>query len=49
MLSGFKAGTNYGEDDTASNIMVGVAATLSEAEIRAVASYIQGLYRKEAE
>lgn len=49
MLSGFKAGNNYGEDDSASNIMVGVASALSEAEIRAVASYIQGLYRKDAE
>lgn len=49
MLTGFKAGTRFGEDDSASSIMVGVAARLSEAEIRAVASYIQGLYRNDAE
>lgn len=49
MLTGFKAGTNYGEDDSASQVMVGVAKALSEIEIRAVASYIQGLYRKDTE
>ena len=44
MLSGFRAGENYGEDDAPSHIMNGSAAELSDAEIEAVASYIQGLY-----
>jgi len=44
MLSGFKNGTNWGEDDSESNVMVGVSTFLSKAEIEAVSSYIQGLY-----
>ena len=44
MLTGFRAGENYGEDDAPSHIMNGSAAELSDAEIEAVASYIQGLY-----
>ena len=44
MLNGFRAGENYGKDDAPSLIMNGSASELSDAEIEAVASYIQGLY-----
>ncbi len=44
MLKGFRAGENYGESDEPSQIMNGSAAALSDDEIEAVASYIQGLY-----
>jgi len=44
MLTAFRAGENYGEDDTPSGIMNGSASELSDEEIAAVASYIQGLY-----
>jgi cytochrome c553 len=44
MLTGFRAGENYGEGDAPSQIMNGSAAALSDEEIEAVASYIQGLY-----
>jgi cytochrome c553 len=44
MLNGFRAGENYGEGDAPSQIMNGSAADLSDEEIEAVASYIQGLY-----
>ena len=43
MLTGFRAGENYGEDDASSQIMNGSASELSDEEIGAVASYIQGL------
>ena len=49
MLEGFKSGANWGEDDTDSNVMVGVSALMSASEIKAVSSYIQGLYSKETE
>jgi len=44
MLTGFRAGENWGEDDAPSHIMNGSATELSDEEIEAVASYIQGLY-----
>jgi cytochrome c553 len=44
MLKGFRAGTRWGEDDASSKIMVDVANRLTDDEIRAVASYIQGLH-----
>jgi cytochrome c553 len=44
MLTGFRAGENYGEDDMPSGIMNGSASELNDEEIEAVASYIQGLY-----
>ena len=46
MLKGFRAGDNWGEDDALSHVMNGAAAELSDEEIAAVASYIQGLYRR---
>jgi cytochrome c553 len=44
MLTRYRAGENWGENDAASQVMNGVAARLSDEEIAAVASYIQGLY-----
>jgi cytochrome c553 len=44
MLTGFRAGDYWGEDDGPSQVMSGVAARLSKEEIEAVANYIQGLY-----
>jgi cytochrome c553 len=43
MLNRFRAGENWGEGD-ASEVMNGSAARLTDDEIAAVASYIQGLY-----
>jgi cytochrome c553 len=45
MLTRFRQGEHWGEADAPSIIMNGAAAELSNAEIEAVASYIQGLYR----
>jgi cytochrome c553 len=44
MLLGFRTGENYGEGDAPSAIMNGSASELSDEEIEAVASYIQGLF-----
>jgi cytochrome c553 len=44
MLTRFRSGENWGEGDASSQVMNGVAAELTDAEIVAVASYIQGLY-----
>ncbi|MDX2418179.1 MAG: c-type cytochrome [Xanthomonadales bacterium] len=44
MLTGYRAGTTWGADDANSNIMTGVANRLTDTEIKAVASYIQGLH-----
>jgi cytochrome c553 len=46
MLNGFRAGENWGEEDAPSEIMNGAAAELTDAEITAVSSFIQGLYLK---
>ena len=46
MLNGFRAGNNWGEEDASSQIMNGAAAELTDAEITAVSSFIQGLYLK---
>jgi cytochrome c553 len=47
MLTRFRNGENWGEGDASSQVMNGVAAKLTDAEIAAVASYIQGLYLRE--
>ena len=47
MLTGFRAGTMWGDDDTNSKIMTDVANRLTDDEIKAVASYIQGLHSAE--
>jgi cytochrome c553 len=44
MLTGFRAGDHWGEDDVPSKVMNGAASELNDVEIEAVASYIQGLY-----
>ena len=44
MLKSFRAGSMWGEDDAASKIMTDVTLRLTDAEIKAVASYIQGLH-----
>ena len=44
MLKGFRSGTTWGAEDTNSAIMVGVTHRLTDAQITALASYIQGLY-----
>lgn len=45
MLNGFRAGDHWGDADASSLIMVGAASELTDEEIAAVASYLQGLYR----
>lgn len=44
MLTRFRAGEHWGEGDAPSQVMNGAAAELSDEEIAAVASYIQGLH-----
>jgi cytochrome c553 len=44
-LKAYRGGAQWGPDDANSAVMVGVAQWLSDAEIEAVASYIQGLYK----
>ena len=44
MLTRYRAGENWGEKDTTSQIMNGSAAELTDDEIQAVSSYIQGLH-----
>ncbi len=43
-LMRFRAGENWGENDAPSQIMNGSAAELTDEEIEAVASYLQGLH-----
>ncbi len=45
MLNKYRDGTQWGPDDANSAVMVGVAKRLSDEEITAVASYIEGLHR----
>lgn len=44
MLKRFRAGENWGNKDAPSQVMDGVAAELTDDDIKALASYIQGLY-----
>lgn len=44
MLTGFRMGFNWGDDDRPSQVMNGAALLLTKDEIEAVAGYIQGLY-----
>ena len=44
MLQRFRSGENWGENDAASQVMNGSASELTDEEIEAVASYIQGLH-----
>jgi cytochrome c553 len=45
MLTGFRSGTTWGDDDASSEIMTEVTKRITDEEIKAVASYIQGLHR----
>lgn len=45
MLTGFRAGTTWSPEDANSKIMTDVTKRMTDAEIKAVASYIQGLHR----
>jgi cytochrome c553 len=45
MLSRFRQGDHWGDGDAPSKVMNGSASELTNEEIEAVASYIQGLYR----
>jgi cytochrome c553 len=45
MLSRFRQGEHWGDGDAPSKVMNGSASELTNEEIEAVASYIQGLYR----
>lgn len=47
MLTAYRDGENWGEKDAPSQVMNGVAKPLTDEEIEAVASYIQGLHRAE--
>jgi len=44
LLTRFRSGEHWGDGDSSSQVMNGVTAELTDAEITAVASYIQGLY-----
>jgi cytochrome c553 len=44
MLQRFRDGENWGAKDANSLVMNGVAANLTDDEITALASFIQGLY-----
>jgi cytochrome c553 len=46
MLTRFRQGEHWGDGDALSKIMNGSASELTNEEIEAVASYIQGLHRK---
>ncbi|MEM1411575.1 MAG: c-type cytochrome [Pseudomonadota bacterium] len=46
MLNKYRDGTVWGEGDANSAVMVGVAKELTDEEIAAVSSYIEGLYRE---
>jgi cytochrome c553 len=46
ILRRFRSGENWGENDSPSHVMNGVAAELTDEELDAVASYIQGLHAR---
>jgi len=46
LLTRFRNGENWGPEDASSQVMTGAASELSDEEIAAVASYIQGLHRR---
>jgi cytochrome c553 len=47
MLKGFRTGLTWGDDDASSKIMADVTKRLTDDEIKAVSSYIQGLHAVE--
>lgn len=48
MLHRFREGTSYGKGDNANEVMRGVASMLTDTEIDALASFIEGLHEREA-
>ena len=44
MLTGFRSGTTWGESDESSEIMATVTLRMTDDEIKAVSSYLQGLH-----
>ena len=44
MLKGFRGGSRWGEEDEASEIMTDVTLRLTDYEIKAVSTYVQGLH-----
>lgn len=44
MLQGFRSGTTWGVEDDSSKIMTDVAFRLTDAQIKAVSAYVQGLH-----
>ena len=48
MLRKYRDGVQWGEEDSQSKVMVGVAAELTDEEIEAVASYLEGLHNRQA-
>jgi cytochrome c553 len=44
LLTRFRSGENWGEDDSASHVMNGAASELTDEEIQAVSSFIEGLH-----
>lgn len=46
LLTRFRSGENWGPEDAPSQVMAGAASELSDEEIAAVASYIQGLHSR---
>ena len=44
MLKGFRTGQTWGDDDASSKVMADVTKRLTDDEIKAVSSYIQGLH-----
>jgi cytochrome c553 len=45
LLKRFRSGQSFGKDDRANTVMTQVAASLSDQDIEALASYIEGLHR----
>lgn len=45
LLTRFRSGEHWGEDDASSLVMVGVAARITDKEIEAVSSYLHGLHK----
>ena len=48
MLRKYRDGVQWGEEDALSKVMVGVAAELTDEEIEAVASYLEGLHNRQS-
>jgi cytochrome c553 len=47
LLKRYRGGASFGKGDRANTVMAEVAASLSDQDIEALASYIEGLHRAE--